>query len=723
MTIGDINRIGLKAELGSVYANNPADFGDISSAATTSFFADTSYFRDSFIESKISERDDEMAKAGLGSVKDALVSQAESETPRQFSDAVSALPFIPAYEQRVADKRRELIDSTIKQARLSDASSPLAQLRTTDEIRELAVLTRQGANQELESAQTRAESGFDAVAGTFAGGALGVMLDPINAITLPLGASASTGIMRAMATEGAINSGIELFQTPENMAWAKESGVEFGLGQAASNIALAGVGGAAITGITRGLGKLLTKGKTSEIMEKIAADEKMPSELRDAAEYQARVAHIDDDSPLASVGSATDEMVAKHRNNLQETQDALVQGREPEIDTTVFGDVDTQLKAKIDTLEAEVAQLQKDAEQPIVDFEQSPQQFATLPKRLSKSAITPEIQSRQAQIAQARQMLEARTEAKDPYIAQAKDLKKYYADKDRARAYAEKKAAEKPADLLGQKATRKAPDFQPKPILQFLEGRGGIKAGSAAADELEQLGVKRKGLVSAKGKITSLDNIPKSEFDDWASRYDQSSQEEGETSYVSLDYLRDKLDAEQRGDYFMTQKERDAVAGRENMDALRDELYTAHDIEIDSATPKQIADALRVIGSEEGAIARAGMDELRGMAARYKAEGNMDMFELAESRLVDMGDVGAKTEDEIARINDPAGYIKERVDRLTDPQTNAAMLADFDRAARDMPDYTVMFADGSTKSIKELAAILREDDDVIAAVMTCGVGK
>jgi hypothetical protein len=172
---------------------------------------------------------------------------------------------------------------------------------------------------------------FAAFAGTLLGGFGGAMTDVVNLATLPIGAGTSMGVVRTMAAEGALNAAIEASQVEGRAEWMNELGMKYGLKEAAMDIAFAGAGAAAIVGVARGGGALYRSlsqrgSKGVEVLSDLSDNKSLPVEVRDAIKYQSRVAHIDEENPIVNPSF---EDVAAHRVNLDETQKAIREYREP----------------------------------------------------------------------------------------------------------------------------------------------------------------------------------------------------------------------------------------------------------------------------------------------------------------------------------------------------------------------------------------------------------
>lgn len=204
-------------------------------------------------------------------------------------------------------------------------------IKTKEEIDQPMIGRAREASRIADEKASRAESGFASVGGTLAGGFGGAMTGIINLATLPLGFGAGRGILQTMAMEGVLNASIEAVQVPMRKEWMDTLGFKYGLKEAAADVAFAGIGGAALTGVIRGGSKaaraIKDRGsKGLEILSRMSDDASIPKEGRDALKYQSRVAHIDEEIPISG---ATKEDVAVHRSNVAETERAIQENREP----------------------------------------------------------------------------------------------------------------------------------------------------------------------------------------------------------------------------------------------------------------------------------------------------------------------------------------------------------------------------------------------------------
>lgn len=243
-----------------------------------------------------------------------------------------------AYEE--ATKK---IDTFISEGRLKDPER-FKDIRTTQEITEEAQRISGVTTARMNDVMSRNPSTISKVIGGFGGGMAGVMTDPLNAATMAFGAGEvnlalrgvplAKAIAKAAAVDGSINAAVEAMQTPEMIRWQKTLGQEYGMKEAAANIALAGAGGFALSGVVRGAipGIKSASGYTGsvsrEIWDKIGASVKLPKSVRDASTYMSRAAHIDEGAPAAILKERRGE--TENREALKKTIDDIEAYKIPE---------------------------------------------------------------------------------------------------------------------------------------------------------------------------------------------------------------------------------------------------------------------------------------------------------------------------------------------------------------------------------------------------------
>ncbi|WP_454888659.1 hypothetical protein [Sphingobium indicum] len=113
------------------------------------------------------------------------------------------------------------------------------------------VLNREGRSQ--KDAVTASRAGLPA---QLTGGIIGGFADPMNLATLPIGGGGKT-ILQTAAREGVLNALVEATQQPILARNMERRGEELTLGQAAGNVAMAGVGGSVLGGTLHAAGSAL----------------------------------------------------------------------------------------------------------------------------------------------------------------------------------------------------------------------------------------------------------------------------------------------------------------------------------------------------------------------------------------------------------------------------------------------------------------------------------
>lgn len=193
---------------------------------------------------------------------------------------------------------------------------------------------------EIEKAEDVASRGNGVAA--FVGGMAGAMTDPVNLYTLPLGGFGKTAATRIL-TEGLVNAGVEAAMLPQIQSNREALGrPDLTAGQAAMNVVMAGVGGAAIRGgveIAPAAGRAINDSVIQPALRMIDPDwddkqiakafaDMVPANLRtpqqEAALFVARrAAEVEDASPYVRTHEGIDAHVAKMEAALR----ALEEGR------------------------------------------------------------------------------------------------------------------------------------------------------------------------------------------------------------------------------------------------------------------------------------------------------------------------------------------------------------------------------------------------------------
>lgn len=263
------------------------------------------------------------------------------------------------------------LDSLIEEGR-SNGDNRFSDIKTTQEIRQELVDVADFASEDASSAQARAKSTTSLVAGTGVGMVLGSFTDVVNLATMPLGASASMGILRAMGTEAAVNAGVELAQMPWTKEWNDELGREFGIKEGIEQIAMAAGAGGAITGGVRGLGKAMSYGSKWLGYSKIGDNPNIDPSVRDAAKYQEMTNHIDGALPERDLTKVSEADFIENRKNYAATQKAFNEKGEPIYGRADFYDMDIiSYKADGEISDENIGRLFKKIDDEAIVFEAS----------------------------------------------------------------------------------------------------------------------------------------------------------------------------------------------------------------------------------------------------------------------------------------------------------------------------------------------------------------
>lgn len=146
--------------------------------------------------------------------------------------------------QYVIEKRDETFRKL--QEQFPDAGFKLSGDLYQDMVQRLAT-----ERQRAEGVRRRA--GGAGTVGAFIGNMAGGLTDPLVALTLPFGASASAGILRTVLTEAALASTTEAAIQPQVFAFKESIGSPYSVREAVGNVALAGVGAGAFAGVLKSM--------------------------------------------------------------------------------------------------------------------------------------------------------------------------------------------------------------------------------------------------------------------------------------------------------------------------------------------------------------------------------------------------------------------------------------------------------------------------------------
>lgn len=180
-----------------------------------------------------------------------LADQARADRGRTVQDVIA-----DPREAAIADFNKQLGDLAVRFPDHADLFDP--------EIGADFGAVSRAADAAFEEAYTADELGlFGRLTATLAGGVTGSMKDPLQLGLLFVGAGAGTAktvagrIAQVAFREAAINAGAEIPLQLINQNYRREVGLDYGLGDAARNVAAAGVLGGAFGGGVQGIGEIV----------------------------------------------------------------------------------------------------------------------------------------------------------------------------------------------------------------------------------------------------------------------------------------------------------------------------------------------------------------------------------------------------------------------------------------------------------------------------------
>jgi len=187
--------------------------------------------------------------------------------------------------------------------------------------------------------------------GSFAGQMSGAMTDPVNLVTLPLGAPASAGILRTALIEAGIGAGVESVIQPDVQEFRKQAGLDSGFVPALENVTAAAGGraviGAGIKAVARGLETPAGRSMTGAVndaagyVKDIAGKKlvnlfdntiKVPTpDQQLARDMQAHISDVNASSPLDAAAPGA---IEEHNSRLTQVMQALQADQPVEIPET-----------------------------------------------------------------------------------------------------------------------------------------------------------------------------------------------------------------------------------------------------------------------------------------------------------------------------------------------------------------------------------------------------
>lgn len=238
------------------------------------------------------------------------------------------------------DNRWSATDEFIRQKRKEDAR--YNNVKTTAEMKAATRETARKSQINLENV-SKAASPLDRITGQLIGGVGAGFTDPVvlgTAVGGGLLVRAKTAL-QSVAIEAGIGAGTEIAIQPFVAGWQQEAGNEYGLSDALTSVAFAGLASGAIAGITSGAlksGVIATRDKGSVLFEAAAHYDNTPANLKPILQDMADYISIREQTPFVD---KTPQTSALHAKNIDAMDEAFSSGKKA---TDAEIDMDARLK-------------------------------------------------------------------------------------------------------------------------------------------------------------------------------------------------------------------------------------------------------------------------------------------------------------------------------------------------------------------------------------------
>ena len=172
-------------------------------------------------------------------------------------------------------------------AKLSELSVRYPEVKTDAEL--LKERAEELKRERQKSAGILENTTFGGKVGSFTGAMAASMTDPRVLATIPRGASVSAGVIRTFLIEGGMAAASATLLQPFVFRYKQKIESPYGLGDAATRIALSGIGGGAIAGTLKAAGKLLFRPRVDGIDDLLEIFERHSSR---ATQTETDAAHM-----------------------------------------------------------------------------------------------------------------------------------------------------------------------------------------------------------------------------------------------------------------------------------------------------------------------------------------------------------------------------------------------------------------------------------------------
>lgn len=184
-----------------------------------------------------------------------------------------------------------------------------------------AALRERAARLEARAADVGSRATGGGVVGQLAGAGGAAIVQPEVLITLPLGAPGRAGLLSKILVEAGIGAGSEAVLQPSVQAQRDDLGLDAGFNRAMANVALAGGGAGALTGVLGAI-KVIGKGGVAAFENMVgrgatAGERALVRQIQNDADVEAQSPYVERDAAAQRV----------HMENQQVAYEAAVEGR------------------------------------------------------------------------------------------------------------------------------------------------------------------------------------------------------------------------------------------------------------------------------------------------------------------------------------------------------------------------------------------------------------
>jgi hypothetical protein len=284
----------------------------------------------------------------------------EAERPTYTAD--NPPPSVMRARARFEEELRAIAEQYPDQAGSLGLSRP---------IEEDALEVAKSAGERLDRF-AQSSSGVKKWGGLLYGGATGMVRDPVQVMTMLIGAGPGAGrtvagrILNVAMKEALINGGVEAALQPQVQAWRQKAGLPAGFDEALANVAFAAGLGGAFGGVLQGGGELIGRALRGPDMERaavtLAADPNVTERARAALAGDSQAAAIELDT-IRQALPAEARGAIDHRQDLDLIESARPKAVDPEVhDQAVARAVDAVQTERAIDLPANRAQIERIAE-------------------------------------------------------------------------------------------------------------------------------------------------------------------------------------------------------------------------------------------------------------------------------------------------------------------------------------------------------------------------